>query len=76
MLRRSLRKPRPTGFHPWNVAGFQRGWSGTVVSSGAGRLPRLLRLRAAWTLMPRWAATSGYPQSVLVGHDVLLVRRG
>ncbi len=62
-LRRSLRKTRPTGPQPWNVAGLQRGRSGTMVSSGAGRLPRLLRLRAAQRLRPRWAPTSGRPWS-------------
>lgn len=41
-----------TGFQASRVADFQRGRSGTVVSSGSGRLPRLLRLRAALTVMP------------------------
>ncbi|SOE15135.1 hypothetical protein SAMN06272775_6067 [Streptomyces sp. 2323.1] len=54
----SLRKPRPTVFEPLNVASLQRGRSGTLSSSRAGRLPRLFRLRAAPKLMPTWEATS------------------
>ncbi|MFE7124940.1 hypothetical protein [Streptomyces sp. NPDC057617] len=43
----AARNPRPSGFQLWKVAGPQRGRSATLVSSGTGRVPRLLRLRAA-----------------------------
>lgn len=72
----SLRNPRPIGFEPWNVSGFQRGRSDTLVPSGAGRLPRLLWAAGDLDTDAQVGGDLRVSPEQLAGQGVLLVRRG